>query len=144
MLNIFKKNKVQQDAQQKPEFEIELIGAVLAYEIARSDGDISDSELSLLIEETKKIALEVNKTDAEILSIIETYSKNSVSFHEFIADINNDFSKEEKLSLISFLWDVAYADSKLDIDEERLVRRIADLIRIKDIDVLKLKDRAKN
>jgi len=144
MLNIFKKNKVQQDAQQKPEFEIELIGAVLAYEIARSDGDISDSELSLLIEETKKIALEVNKTDAEILSIIETYSKNSVSFHEFIADINNDFSKEEKLSLISFLWDVAYADSKLDVDEERLIRRVADLIRIKDIEVLKLKDRAKN
>jgi uncharacterized tellurite resistance protein B-like protein len=144
MLNIFKKNKVQQDAQQKPEFEIELIGAVLAYEIARSDGDISDSELSLLIEETKKIALEVNKTDAEILSIIETYSKNSVSFHEFIADINNDFSKEEKLSLISFLWDIAYADSKLDVDEERLIRRVADLIRIKDIEVLKLKDRAKN
>jgi uncharacterized tellurite resistance protein B-like protein len=144
MLNIFKKNKVEQDAQQKPEFEIELIGAVLAYEIARSDGDISDSELSLLIEETKKIAVEVNKTDEEILSIIETYSKNSISFHEFIADINNDFSKEEKLSLISFLWDVAYADSKLDVDEERLIRRIADLIRIKDIEVLKLKDRAKN
>ena len=144
MLNIFKKNKVSQDTQQKPEFEIELIGAVLAYEIARSDGDISDSELSLLIEETKKIALEVNKTDEEILSIIETYSKNSVSFHEFIADINNDFSKEEKLSLISFLWDVAYADSKLDVDEERLIRRIADLIRIKDIEVLKLKDSAKN
>ena len=144
MLNIFKKNKIQQDAQQKPEFEIELIGAVLAYEIARSDGDISDSELSLLIEETKKIALEVNKTDEEILSIIETYSKNSVSFHEFIADINNDFSKEEKLSLISFLWDVAFADSKLDVDEERLIRRIADLIRIKDIEVLKLKDKAKN
>ena len=144
MLNIFKKNKVEQDAQQKPEFEIELIGAVLAYEIARSDGDISDSELSLLIEETKKIALEVNKTDEEILSVIKTYSKNSVSFHEFIADINNDFSKEEKLSLISFLWDVAYADSKLDVDEERLIRRIADLIRIKDIEVLKLKDKAKN
>jgi len=144
MLNIFKKNKVSQDTQQKPEFEIELIGAVLAYEIARSDGDISDSELSLLIEETKKIALEVNKTDEEILSIIETYSKNSVSFHEFIADINNDFSKEEKLSLISFLWDVAYADSKLDVDEERLIRRIADLIKIKDMEVLKLKDKAKN
>ena len=60
------------------------------------------------------------------------------------ADINNDFSKEEKLSLISFLWDVAYADSKLDVDEERLIRRIADLIRIKDIEVLKLKDKAKN
>ena len=144
MLNIFKKNKVSKDIQKKPEFEIELIGAVLAYEIARSDGDISDSELNLLIEEIKKISIEVNKTDEEILSIIETYSKNSVSFHEFIADINNDFSKEEKLSLISFLWDVAYADSILDVDEERLIRRIADLIRIKDIEVLKLKHRAKN
>ena len=144
MLNIFKKNKVSKDIQKKPEFEIELIGAVLAYEIARSDGDISDSELNILIEEIKKISIEVNKTDEEILSIIETYSKNSVSFHEFIADINNDFSKQEKLSLISFLWDVAYADSILDVDEERLVRRIADLIRIKGIEVLKLKHRAKN
>ena len=144
MLNIFKKKKVSQDTQKNPEFEIELIGAVLAYEIARSDGDISDLELNLLIEEIKKISKKVNKTDEEILSIIETYSKDSISFHEFIADINNDFSKEEKLSLISFLWDVAFADSQLDVDEERLIRRIADLIRIKDIEVLKLKDKARN
>ena len=144
MLNIFKKKKVSQGTQKNPEFEIELIGAVLAYEIARSDGDISDLELNLLIEEIKKISNKVNKTDEEIFSIIETYSKDSVSFHEFIADINNDFSKEEKLSLISFLWDVAFADSQLDVDEERLIRRIADLIRIKDIEVLKLKDKAKN
>jgi len=144
MLNIFKKKKVTQDIHKNPEFEIELIGAVLAYEIARSDGDISDLELNLLIEEIKKISKKVNKTDEEIFSIIETYSKNSVSFHEFIADINNDFSKEEKLSLISFLWDVAYADSQLDVDEERLIRRIADLIRIKDIEVLKLKDKSRN
>ena len=144
MLNIFKKKKISQDTQKNPEFEIELIGAVLAYEIARSDGDISDLELNLLIEEIKKISKKVNKTDEEILSIIETYSKDSVSFHEFIADINNDFSKEEKLSLISFLWDVAFADSQLDVDEERLIRRIADLIRIKDVEVLKLKDKARN
>ena len=144
MLNIFKKNKESQDTQQKPEFEIELIGAVLAYESARSDGNISESELRLLLEEIKDISVKVNKTDEEILSIIKIYSKNSVSFHEFIADINNDFTKEEKLSLISFLWNVAYADSKLDVDEERLIRRIADLIRIKDLEVLKLKDSAKN
>jgi len=144
MLNIFKKKKVTQDIQKNPEFEIELIGAVLAYEIARSDGDISDLELNLLIEEIKKISKKVNKTDEEIFSIIETYSKNSVSFHEFIADIKNDFTKEEKLSLISCLWDVAFADSQLDVNEERLIRRIADLIRIKDIEVLKLKDKARN
>jgi uncharacterized tellurite resistance protein B-like protein len=143
MLNIFKKNNTSKENQKKSDFEIELIGAVLAYEIARSDGDISDLELGYLMEEIKKISLKVKKTEDEILFIIETYSKNSVSFHEFISDINNDFSKEEKLSLISFLWDVAYADSKLDVDEERLIRRVADLIKIKAVEVLKLKYKAR-
>ena len=129
----------------KPEkFEIELTAAILAYEIARSDGDISKSELDLLLNEVKKITSKVNKSQDEILEIIETYSKNSVSFHEFIEDINKDYSKEEKLSLIKYLWDVAYADNILEVSEERLIRRIADLIRIKDVEVLKLKDSSKN
>ena len=144
MLNIFKKKKVSQDTQKNPEFEIELIGAVLAQDLDRSTGHTSASELNHLIQAKKQITKKVNKTAEEIFSIIEIYSKDSVSFHEFIADINNDFSKEEKLSLISFLWDVAFADSQLDVDEERLIRRIADLIRIKDIEVLKLKDKARN
>jgi uncharacterized tellurite resistance protein B-like protein len=116
----------------------------LAYEIARSDGDITKFELDLLLNEVKKITSSVNKSQDEILEIIETYSKNSVSFHEFIEDINKDYSKEEKLSLIKYLWDVAYADNILKVSEERLIRRIADLIKIKDIEVLKLKDSSKN
>ena len=144
MINIFRKNKKPKDLKSSTSYEIELIGVVLAYEIARSDGDISESELEILLEEIKKVSVNVKKSEREILSIIKIYSENSVSFHEFIDDINNDFTKEEKLSLIGFLWNVAYADSKLDVDEERLIRRVADLIRIKDIEVLKLKDSAKN
>ena len=34
-------------------------------------------------------------------------------------------------------------NGRLDVDEERLVRRVADLINIKDIEVLKLKDSTK-
>ena len=143
MFNLFKKNS-QEKIIQKENFEIELTALVLAYEIARSDGDISDPELQVLLQEIRKISHKVTKTEDEILSLVEKFSTDSVSFHEFIEDINREFSKEEKLSLITFLWDVAYADSILDVDEERLVRRIADLIRVKDIDVLKLKDRAKN
>jgi len=143
MFNFFKKKKDTLEA--KPEkFEIELTATILAYEIARSDGDISKSELDLLLNEVKKITSKVNKSQDEILEIIETYSKNSVSFHEFIEDINKDYSKEEKLSLIKYLWDVAYADNILEVSEERLIRRIADLIRIKDVEVLKLKDSSKN
>ena len=91
----------------------------------------------------KKISIRVGKTEEEILDLIEIYSKDSVSFYEFIEDININFTKQDKLSMISFLWEVAYADSKLDVDEERLIRRIADLIKIKDVEVLKLKDKAR-
>ena len=143
MLNLFKKKTPVKELS-IPIFEVELIGSVLAYEIARSDGEISDDEAALLLGEIKKISEKVGKDEKDILKLIETYSNDSVSFYEFIEDINKHFTKEDKILLISFLWDVAYADSNLDVDEERLIRRIADLIRIKDMDVLKLKDRAKN
>jgi len=142
MFNFFKKKKIEEDNSQES-YELELTAAVLAYEIARSDGEVSESELTVLLSEIKKIAADVGKSEDEILNIIEEYSKNSVSFYEFIEDINKDFSKEEKLSLIQFLWDIAYADAILEVNEERLVRRIADLINIKDLEVLKLKDRSK-
>jgi len=96
------------------------------------------------MEEIESISAKVGKDKFEILKIIEIYSKDSISFHEFIEDINNSYSKEEKHSLLEFMWKIAYADGKLDVDEERLVRRVADLIRIKDIEVLKLKDLSKN
>ena len=95
-------------------------------------------------EQKKRKASETGKSETEIFDLIELHSKNSVSFYEYINDINNGYSKEQKLNLIKYLWDTAYADGKLDIDEERLVRRIADLINIKDIDVLKLKNISKS
>ena len=142
MFNFFKK-KTQSVKKTKINFEIELTASILAYEIARSDGDISESELFLLHEEIKKISAKVGKKEEKILEIIKEYSKNSVSFYEFIDDINKDYSKEDKLSLIQFLYDVAYADKILEVSEERLIRRIADLIKIKDIEVLKIKDTSK-
>ena len=96
------------------------------------------------MEEIKVISNKVNKDEDEILEIIEKYSKDSVSFYEFVEDINNDYTKDEKLSLLKFMWKIAYADGKLDVDEERLIRRLADLIKIKDMDVLKLKNIFKN
>ena len=143
MFNFFKKKK-SETQEQSSHFEIELTASVLAYEIARSDGEIDDNELEVLMEEIKVISNKVNKDEDEILEIIEKYSKDSVSFYEFVEDINNDYTKDEKLSLLKFMWKIAYADGKLDVDEERLIRRLADLIKIKDMDVLKLKNIFKN
>ncbi len=142
MFNFFKKN-IETRTTNQPSFELELTSAVLAYEIARSDGDISKDELSLLMNEIEKIAVKVGRDKNEIFKIVETYSRDSVSFHEFIEDINKSYTKEDKVSLLKFMWQTAYSDGKLDVDEERLIRRVADLIRIKDIEVLRIKDDAK-
>jgi uncharacterized tellurite resistance protein B-like protein len=144
MFNIFKKRSKEKETNiNKHNFELDLIACVLAYEVARADGDISNDELDNLLKEVEKITYSVNKSPQEILNLIKSYSENSVSFHEFITDINNNFSKENKLELINYLWNVAYADNVLHIHEERLIRRIADLINLKDLDVLRLKDKAK-
>tara|TARA_B100000927_G_scaffold140525_1_gene113401 strand:+ start:494 stop:925 length:432 start_codon:yes stop_codon:yes gene_type:complete len=143
MFNFFKKSE-NELSNKETSFEIELTASVLAYEIARIDGEISEDELKILMEEIKDIAKKVSKDESEILKIIEIYSQNSVSFFEFVEDINEFYSKDEKLSLLGFMWKIAYADKRLDVNEEKLIRRLADLIKIKDIDVLKLKDISKN
>ena len=144
MFNFFKKNKTEKKSDDEASFEIELTAAVLAYEVARSDGEISDTELNVLMEEISIISEKVGKDQSEILKIIEIYSEDSVSFYEFVHDINQNYSKEEKISLLKFVWKIAYADGQLDVNEEKLIRRLADLIKIKDIEVLKLKDLIKN
>ena len=142
MFNFFKKkNDPKKDA--RKDFDVELTASVLAYEIARIDGNIGHDELKILMNQLVIVAKKSNKKESEILKIVENYSRDSVSFYDFIKDINIEYSKIEKISLLKFLWDVAYADSKLDIEEERLIRRIADLINIKDIEVLKTKNVAK-
>jgi uncharacterized tellurite resistance protein B-like protein len=143
MFKFLNKNKSSSFSYKKNNFEIELTASILAYEVARTDGDVSKLELDVLLTEVEVIASKAGKSKDQVFKIIKEFSNTSVSFHEFIEDINNEYSKDQKLSLIEFLWKVAFADSILETQEEKLIRRIADLIHIKDIEVLKLKDKIK-
>ena len=71
-------------------------------------------------------------------------SNESISFNDFINLINKNFSLDEKEKMIKFLWETAYLDNILEVNEERLIRRIADMINLKDVKVLKLKSEARN
>ncbi len=75
MFNFFKKGE-NELSNKETSFEIELTASVLAYEIARIDGEISEDELKILMEEIKDIAKKVSKDESEILKIIEIYSQN--------------------------------------------------------------------
>ena len=127
--------------EEKNEFDSLTIACMLAHEVARSDGDISESELNAIKE---LIILNNRKNYEEILNKVSEFSNENSSFYDFVKKINESFSNEEKEYLISVLWDVAFADGVLETHEERLIRRIADLIFIKDVRVLKLKHQSKN
>ena len=143
MFNFFKKNDSNLD-DKKFVFDPELIGCALAYEVAVSDGEIDDSELLKIKSEILKKSEQLSLNPDEVFKTIEHHNQESVSFNDFINQINDNFFHEQKIQMIEFLWETAYADNVLNVDEERLIRRIAGMIRIKDIKVLKLKDQAKN
>ena len=65
MFNFFKKKNTENKVT-KVDFDIELTASIMAYEIARSDGSISKSELELILDEVKKISKKVGKTNDEI------------------------------------------------------------------------------
>ena len=137
--NLF--NKEDSDVnEEKNEYDPLTIACMLAHEVARSDGDVSESELNSI----KDLILLNDRDDSEqILKEISEFSNKNSSFYDFVKKINETFSNEEKENLISVLWDVSFADGILETHEERLIRRIGDLINIKDVRVLKLKHQSK-
>ena len=143
MFSFFRKVEVKDSEEKVFDFDLDLIGCALAYEIAVSDGNIDSSELNKIKNEITVRSKALNLVPEEVFETIKNHSEESVSFNDFINQINENFSQDQKLEMISFLWHTAYADNVLDVDEERLIRRIADMIRIKDMQVLKLKDQAK-
>ena len=145
MFNFFKKVPVDNSkADTAVEFNFELVGCALAYEVAKADGAIDVNELNKIKTEIENKSNELGLNSEEVLLTIEKQSNESISFNDFINQINDNFSQDQKIQMIEFLWQTAYADNILDVDEERLIRRIADMIRIKDMKVLKLKDQVKN
>jgi len=143
MFDFFKKNQ-KADVIEEATFNIELIAYALAYEVAIADGDIDDDELNRIKSGLLGISDKLSQSSDELLEIIEEHNKNSVSFYEFVEDININFTKEQKLALIKLLYETAYADNILEVNEERLIRRIAELIRIKSSLVLKVKEEVRS
>ena len=144
MFNFFKKNTSNEDLEQDSSFNIELVAYALAYEVAIADGAIDDDELSRIKHGLENISVKLSQSTDDLFQVIEEHTKNSVSFYEFVEDINSNFNKEQKLALIKLLWETAYADNVLEVNEERLIRRVADLIRIKSSLVLKLKEEVRS
>ena len=139
MFSFFRKKKIEED---KPK-NLELISLCLAFEVANADNNIDEREQKLFLEKIKEtIDLSV-LTDKEIFDVIKEESLNSISFYDIIKDINNSLNKDEKINVLKLLWEIAYADDILDVEEEKIIRRSAEMLGIKPSIVLQTKQEFK-
>lgn len=66
------------------------------------------------------------------------------SYYEPVALINKRFGASEKVQLIERLWRVAMADGAIDMYEEQLVRKLADLLYVSHADFILARHRVQN
>ena len=140
MFNFFKKKE---EKKEKPK-NLKLIALCLAFEVANADNDIDIREKDLILEKIKESIDVTVLTEKEIFNVIKEESQKRVSFYDIINDINKNLDKKEKIDVLKMLWEIAYADKVLDVDEEKIIRRSAEMLGIKPSIVLQTKEESKN
>ena len=102
----------------------------LMFEIAISDGSLDKAELALIKNRAQEFVDDGSSVSSIVKKIIDE-TENSTSIYPTIKKINENYSKLEKLKLMSLLWKLVAADKKIDPYEENLYFKIAELIKIK-------------
>lgn len=130
------------DEEQKQRLQVAT--AALLIEIARADQHISDKEKKKINAALIKHFNLSHELLNQIVQQAEIEVEQAISLHQFTKLIHDNYSLDEKKEIIYLLWMIAYSDEGLDMYEESLIRRIADLLYIPHQDFIKAKLRAQN
>ena len=132
----------------KPEAETsspdQLATAALLIEVMVIDGDLDDQEMQAIAGTLSNI---LDLTEEQIDQLIELSKEevaDATSLYQFTKEINEHFDIEKKLSLMTAMWRVAFADGHLDKYEENIIRRVADLLHIRHSEYIRCKANAKD
>jgi uncharacterized tellurite resistance protein B-like protein len=110
------------------EHRLQLATAALLIEMTRADGDIRPAEQEA-VNRALQQAFQLSEAETgELISLAEQEAHDATCYHEFTRLINDNFSKEQKIQVVELLWEVAYADREMEMYEEHLVRKLADLL----------------
>ena len=116
----------------------------LMIEAAYTDGKIGESEL-------KKIKFSLinvfdeNEEEVDLVLVEAIKNKNnSKSLHYYTSFINKNFDSDKKLLLIEALWEIVLSDGEIHDFESNLIRRLAGLLYISDVNSGNARKRALN
>jgi len=149
MLNIAKKffGKSDGDAVKEQErasnSDLRVAACALLLEMSLIDGKFSESEMERVLSILQQ---EYGLSDEEAVFLARRSKEEldeSIDLWEFTNAINQNYSVDEKLRLTEKIWEIAYADGKLDQHEDYLVHKLANLLRLTHKQLIDAKLRAK-
>ncbi len=119
---------------------IPLAMAALLIEAARADHAVDEAEIeAVVVSLSRQLQLtpdEATRLAARARAAVE----RSVSLYEFTRPLHESLTPAKKLEVVALLWQVAYADSRIDRYEEYLIGKVAELLYIARGDVIRLRN----
>ncbi len=128
----------------RPEHTLQLATSVLLIEVMSSDCDSTDQEQVATLNILKE---RFDLSDAEVAQLSELGHQSAMAandFQQFTSVINRELSPAEKIRIIEYMWQVAYADDQISAHENHLMSKIASLLYIPHADYIAAKMRAKS
>ncbi len=110
--------------------DIRIATCALLLEMSNIDGEFSALEKESIISILKR---NFDLSDEHATTLLEASNeelKGSIDIWQFTNLINQNYSIEEKIRVVEMVWDVVYADGKLEKHEDYLVHKLATLLRL--------------
>lgn len=122
--------------------QVHLAAAALLVRAAQMDGEIGGHEKQVLDRITgPSFGLSAEEAQA-LLALAEQEANEANDLFHWTNLINKNFEYPHKLMLVELLWQVVLADGVIDDYESNLIRRVAGLIHVSDVDAGQAKQTA--
>ena len=113
--------------------EIDILSGLMI-EAANTDGKITQEELNKISHSLINTFKEDPKNVEESLIKAFENKDNSRSLYFYTSKLNKSYSDEKKIKLIEVLWEVILSDNEVHDFETNLIRRLAGLMYISDVE----------
>ena len=137
--NIFASDQTLNAETEKTEIDI-LSGLMI--EAANTDGEVTQEELNKISHSLINVFKEDPKAVEVSLTKAFENKDNSKSLYYYTSKLNKSYSNENKIKLIEVLWEIILADDEIHDFETNLIRRLAGLLYISDVECGNAKIRA--
>ena len=113
--------------------EVDLLSGLMI-EAANTDGEVTQEELNKI----SHSLINVFKEDPNVVeaSLTKAFKNkdNSKSLYHYTSKLNKSYTDDQKIQLIEVLWEIILADNEVHDFETNLIRRLAGLLYISDVE----------